>query len=204
MVREGIRSAIERASNGIEVIGEASDGKEVLEFPKKSLVDVFILDIVMPKLNGIETTVKLLKLNPKNKIIILSIHDSKSFVRKALFSGVKGYVLKENAIHDLIHAIQEVHLGHFFFSPAISEIIVEGLLSYSSYRRGTDGPSPLSEKEGKFLRFVVEGNSDEDMARKLNLHLTDVNALRKNVKTKLGVQTQSDLVRIAIEKDFPK
>lgn len=202
IIREKIRSAIGRESNGIEVIGEASNGEEVLKFPKSNLVDVYILDIVMPKLNGIETCIKLLKLNPKNKIIILTIHDNKSLVKKALCSGIKGYVLKEDAIHDLNQAIQKVHLGHFFFSPSISEIIVDGFMSYLSYIRETDGSSSLSQKEGKILRLVVDGNSDEDIASNLNLPLSEVKTLRKNINNKLGGQTQPDLVRIAIEEDI--
>lgn len=202
IVREGIRSAIGSASDDIEVIGEASNGKEVLEFPNKYLVDVYILDIVMPKLNGIETSVKLLKLNPKSKIIIFSIHNSKSLVRKALYSGVKGYVLKQNA-HDLIQAIQKVHIGHFFFSPAISEMLVEGFLYYLSNKMATIRPSPLSEKEKKILRLVVDGISDEYIVRKLNFPTSEVYALKKSVKSKLGVQTQSDLIRMALEEGIP-
>jgi DNA-binding NarL/FixJ family response regulator len=204
IAREGIRSAIERTGEGIGIIGEASNGKEVLGFPQKSLVDVYILDIVMPKLNGIDTSIKLLKLDPKSKIIMLSIHDSRSFVMKALRSGAKGYVLKENAIHDLIQAIQKVHLGHFFFSPVISEIIVEAFLSNLSNNRETDKPPHLNKRERKILTFVGRGNSNYEMARKLDLPLNGVNALRENVLNKLGIQTQSDLVRLAIAEDIPK
>jgi DNA-binding NarL/FixJ family response regulator len=203
IVREGIRSAIERTSEDIDIIGEASNGKEVLGFLQKSLVDVYILDIVMPKLNGIDTSIKLLKLNPKSRIIMLSIHDSKSFVIKALRGGAKGYVLKENAIHDLIRAIQKVYLGHFFFSPVISGIIVEAFLSNLSNNRGTSKPSHLSKREREILTLVGEGNSDYEMARKLNLTLNRVNDLRENVLNKFGIQTQSDLVRLAIAEDVP-
>ena len=203
IVREEIRSVIGSASDGIEVIGEASNGKEVLEFSNKYLVDVHILDIVMPELNGIETSVKLLKSNPKSKIIILTIHSSKSLVRKALYIGVKGYVLKQNAPHDLIQAIQKVRIGHFYFSPAISEMIVKGFLSHLSNKMGTIGPSSLGEKERKILRLVVDGISDEVIVRKLNFPLSEVYALKENIKNKLGAQTQSDLIRVALEEGIP-
>jgi DNA-binding NarL/FixJ family response regulator len=128
VVRDGIKAVVERKGKDIKVIGEASDGHEVLEMAKRNPADVYIIDISMPILNGIETARKLLKKDPKSRIVILSMHDDRTFVEKAIECGVKGYILKENATEEILQAIREVYIGRFFLSPKISKYIIQDFL----------------------------------------------------------------------------
>ena len=123
VVRGGIRAIVakEGKDKDMEIVGEASDGKKLLALAETTPADIYIIDISMPNLNGLEATEQLLKRNPKSKVIILSMHDDRSFVEKALKIGAKGYLLKESTSEELIHAIQEVWMDRFFLSPRISK-----------------------------------------------------------------------------------
>lgn len=204
VVREGIRFAIERAADDIEIVSEASNGKEVLEFARKNPVDVYILDISMPILNGIETTVKLIKMNPNNRIIILSIHDSRSFVEKALYCGARGYLLKVNAVDDVIHAIHEVHRGRFFLSSSISKYIVNGFLSDLHKREINENLVHLTEREREVLQLIAEGFTNKEIASNLNLALNTVHVHRKNIMQKLDIHKHAGLIRYAIKEGIIK
>jgi DNA-binding NarL/FixJ family response regulator len=204
VVREGIRLAIERAAADIEIVSEASNGKEVLEFARKNPVDVYILDISMPILNGIETTVKLIKMNPNNRIIILSIHDSRSFVEKALYCGARGYLLKVNAVDDVIHAIHEVHRGRFFLSSSISKYIVNGFLSDLHKREINENLVHLTEREREVLQLIAEGFTNKEIASNLNLALNTVHVHRKNIMQKLDIHKHAGLIRYAIKEGIIK
>lgn len=204
VVREGIRSAIERSADDIEIVGEASNGKQVLEFARKNPVDVYILDISMPILNGIETTIKLIKMNPDNRIIILSIHDSRSFVEKALYCGARGYLLKVNAVDDVIHAIHEVHKGRFFLSSSISKYIVNGFLSDLHKREINENLVRLTEREREVLQLIAEGFTNKEIASNLNLALNTVHVHRKNIMQKLDIHKHAGLIRYAIKEGIIK
>ena len=204
VVRDGLRYIIDNKGEDIKIIGEASDGNEVLEFAKKNLVDVYVLDISMPILNGIEATNSLIKMDSRSKIIILSIHDSRVFVEKAMKSGARGYVLKESATEEVIHAIHEVYRGRFFLSPAISKFIVDGFLgktkNYSSNKKAVD----LTKREREILQLIGEGLTDKEISMKLNLSLYTVHVHRKNIMNKLDIHKQAGLIRYAIREGISK
>lgn len=204
VVRDGLRYIIDNKGEDIKIIGEASDGNEVLEFAKKNLVDIYILDISMPILNGIEATDSLIKMDSRSKIIILSIHDSRIFVEKALKSGARGYVLKESATEEVIHAIHEVYRGRFFLSPAISKFIVDGFLGktqdYSSNKKEVN----LTKREREILQLIGEGLTDKEISMKLNLSLYTVHVHRKNIMNKLDIHKQAGLIRYAIREGISK
>ena len=204
VVRDGLRYIIDNKGEDIKIIGEASDGNEVLEFAKKNLVDVYVLEISMPILNGIEATNSLIKMDSRSKIIILSIHDSRVFVEKAMKSGARGYVLKESATEEVIHAIHEVYRGRFFLSPAISKFIVDGFLgktkNYSSNKKAVD----LTKREREILQLIGEGLTDKEISMKLNLSLYTVHVHRKNIMNKLDIHKQAGLIRYAIREGISK
>ena len=129
VVREGLRMAIERCGKDVEIVGEASDGLEVLKLARMQPIDVYILDVTMPKMNGIETTRELHRTFPGAKVLILSMHDTKEIVEEAFSSGALGFLTKEIATRRVAEATAEVHAGHFYISPAIAHFVVEaGLL----------------------------------------------------------------------------
>jgi len=175
-----------------------------LKFANKNLVDVYILDISMPILNGIETTYSLINMDTGNKIIILSIHDSRIYVERALKSGARGYILKESATEEVIHAIHEVHKGRFFLSPSISKFIVNGFLSNIQDYNCNEKAVKLTKREREILQLIGEGLTDKEISQKLNLSLYTVHVHRKNIMNKLDIHKQANLIRYAIREGISK
>jgi DNA-binding NarL/FixJ family response regulator len=196
VVREGIRAVIEKKGEGIVIIGEAGDGNEALKIAKDSPADVYILDISMPVLNGIETTERIIKRDPDSKVIILSMHDDRTFIERALRLGARGYVLKETATDEIVHAINEVYTGRYFLSSRISTFIVEDYLG----RHHADITAyELTNRERGILQLIAEGCSNKDIAVKLALSLHTVHVHRNNIMKKLRIHKQADLIRYALK-----
>lgn len=199
VVREGIKSVIEKDCQDIEIIGEASNGNEVLEKAKESLVDVYILDISMPELNGIEAAERLMKMDPRNRVIILSIHDSRIFVERALKLGARGYLLKESATEEVIHAIRAVYNGKVFLSPGISKYVVDSYLGKIYDSKNKKKVVQLTKREKEILQLIAEGYVSKEIATKLNIALNTVRVHRKNIMQKLDIHRNADLIRYAIK-----
>jgi DNA-binding NarL/FixJ family response regulator len=207
ILREGLRSSIEAKCNDIQIVGEASDGLAVLETVEKQSVDVYVLDMSMPVLNGIETTQRLIKKNPQSKVIILSVHDSRDIVERAFWSDVRGYVVKESSTAELIQAIREVSKGNFFVSPAISGFLVHRFLTGQSKTPRGDvfkTTAAITPREREILQLIAEGMTMKEIASKLELCLNTALVHRKNIMRKLDVHKQSDLVRYAIKEGISK
>jgi DNA-binding NarL/FixJ family response regulator len=204
VVRAGLRSVIEKSGREIVVVREAADGNEVLRIAEKSGVDVFLLDIEMPFLNGLETAERLIKKDPKAKVIILSLHDARIYVDRAVRAGVKGYILKESATEDVIQAIEEVDRGNFFMSPAISKYIVDGFLGRVTAKKNKPAGDGLTNREREILQLIGEGLTSKEIAQRLNLFLNTVQVHRRNLMSKLAIHKQSDLIRYAIKEGIAK
>jgi len=204
IIREGLRSVIESKSKNIEIINEASNGKDVIEKAKKSPAHVYVLDIAMPILNGIEATKMLIKMDPKSKIIILSIHDSRMFVEKAMKSGAKGYLVKESAIEEVIQAIHEVFKGRYYLSSAISKFVVDGYLGGLQGYNKNKAETHLTKREREILQLIAEGYTNKEIAVRLQLSLNTANVHRKNIMQKLDLHKQADLIRYAIKEGISK
>lgn len=199
VVREGVRALLARWSREITVSGEASDGKGLLELARKTPADVYVLDIAMPGLNGIETAARLLRLDKNAKIIYLSMYNDRPTVQKALEAGARGYLLKENAGEDMVKAIRAVYDGGYFLSAALSGFM-------SDMRRPAAGPglkgepsSRLTPKEREIIQLIAEGLADKEISRKLHISGNTVHAHRNNISRKLDIHKQTDLVRYAIK-----
>jgi DNA-binding NarL/FixJ family response regulator len=199
VVRDGIRSIIKKKATDIEIIGEVSNGNEVLKIAEHDPADVYIMDISMPLLNGIEATRRLAKIAPRGKVIILSIHDSPLFVEKALKSGARGYLLKESATEEIINAIRDVHRGRFFLSPAISKYIVRGFLERPRNRGKQRTSNSLTRREQQVLQLISEGFCSKEIASDLNISLNTVRVHRRNIMQKLDMHKQADLIRYALK-----
>jgi two-component system, NarL family, response regulator NreC len=204
VVRAGLRAVIEKSKEDIAIVDEAINGMEVLKIAEKSPADVYLLDVEMPHLNGIETAERLLKKDPKAKIIILSIHDSRIFVQRALRCGVKGYILKESATDEVIQAIQEVYKGRFFLSPGISNYIVDGFLGKIGARKDKSAGNGLTKREREIVQLIGEGCTNKEIAQKLNLYLNTVQVHRRNLMHKLNIHKQADLIRYTIKEGISK
>ncbi|HCS47957.1 MAG TPA: DNA-binding response regulator [Candidatus Aminicenantes bacterium] len=203
VVREGLRSAIEkRGGEEIRIVGEASTGKEVLEMSQKSPADVYILDVSMPELNGIDTAERLIQADPACKIIILSIYDSRIFVEKAFRCGVRGYILKESATDEMIQGIQEVHRGRFFLSPVIAKYIVNGFIGRMLHRDASDKEAALTNREKEVLQLIAEGYTNQGIANELYISVKTVEAHKAHIMAKLHARNRTDLIRYALRKGF--
>jgi DNA-binding NarL/FixJ family response regulator len=204
VVREGLRAAIQMSAEDIEVAAEASNGREVLNTASKMPIDVFILDVQMPLLNGVETTSRLLRMNPATRVIVLSIHDSRSFVEKAIHAGARGYILKESSTAEIIRAIREVHNGKFFLSPPVTQYIVNSFVKKLRGRKKGPAFVNLTTREKEVLQLLAEGFASREIADKLYLSLNTVRVHKKNIRQKLGLHSQVDLVRYAIKEGISK
>ncbi len=199
LVREGIRAVINRTTTGIHVLAEASHGQEVLDISRKMKVDIFLLDISMPRLNGIEVAQRLVKSDASSKVIMLSMHDDMATVQKALDSGARGYLVKESVSEDVVRAIREVFAGRLFLSKSVARFIVDdfggGSRQYSKASRFIT----LTAKEKEVLHLVAEGLSSKDIGRQLDIASATVLVHRKNIMRKLDIHNQADLVRFALK-----
>ncbi len=196
---------IENSGKDIVIVGEAADGMEVVQLAGQKLVDVFILDITMPNLNGIETARELLKRSPAAKVIMLSLHDTKAMVEEALAAGARGYLTKEMATRTVTDAVTEVHAGRFYLCPMVARFVAEaGLMGKKGARKRGEAPAALTGQERKVLQLVAEGHSNKAIAAQLDLSVNTVHAHRNSVMAKLNIHQHSDLVHYAIKAGIAK
>jgi DNA-binding NarL/FixJ family response regulator len=150
----------------------------------------------MPILNGIETTHRLVNKNPQSKVIILSMHDDRTFVVKALQSGARGYILKESATEEIVFGINEVYMGRYYLTPKIASYLVEDFLDRE---HGAHHMAELSSRERGILQLLAEGFNNKEIADKLSLSLNTVHVHRNNIMKKLNIHRHADLIRYALK-----
>ena len=199
VVRDGIKAIVDRKGKDIIISGEASNGSEVLKIAKNNPADVYVIDISMPILNGLDTTIQLKKMDSRSKIIILSMHDDRSLVEKAFKYGAKGYILKESATEEVIHAIHEVYRGRYYLTPKVSKFIVEGYLDNKSSLFSDKESNSLTKREREILQLIAEGFTNKEIAKHLNISLNTAHIHRNNIMRKLDIHKQADLVRYALK-----
>lgn len=196
IVRDGIKAVVEKKGDNIQVIGEAANGVEVLKLASAKPADVYVLDISMPLLNGIETACRLLAQDPQAKVIMLSMHDDRIFVERALRSGAKGYILKETATQEIVEGIREVYMGRYYLTPKISSYLVENFLEKEPEEQAV---SALSSRERGILQLFAEGFSSKEIAEQLDLSLHTVHVHKNNIMKKLNIHRQADMIKYAIK-----
>ena len=193
VVRDGLHLTIERSGQDIVVVGEASDGLEALKAARTSPADVFILDITMPKLNGIETTRELLKQNPAAKVIMLSLHSTKAMVEESMAAGARGYLTKEIASRNVVEAVTEVHAGRYYLCPMVAHFVVEaGLIGGKGSRQRGAVRVGLTGQERKVLQLIAEGHSNKEIAAQMDLSANTIHAHRNSV---MALFSQTSLPR---------
>jgi len=199
VVRSGLKAVIEKLSTDMEVVGQVSDGEELVTYAREhdKETDVYVVDISMPLLNGIEATAKIIKLNPAAKIIILSMYDDRVSVEKSLKAGAKGYLVKVSSAYDIVEAINEVSQGKFYLCNKVSKYVVQGFLDKKQHRKNKGGG--LTPKEREVLQLIAEGHSSKQIAQHFNLSLNTIHVHRNNIMRKLGIHKQAELVRFALK-----
>lgn len=194
MFREGIRRIIERIE-GVTISGEVNDGIELLAQLKKSQPDLVILDISMPNLRGLEAIREIKKLYPRVKIVVLTMHRKKEFIRQALLDGADGFLLKEDPSGQLIHAVQTVRKGEKHLSPLISGDLISLTIE-------EDKTEQLTMREREVLKLLAEGKKNQEIAEILFISPNTVRRHRYNIMEKLQLKGLADLVKYAIAQNY--
>jgi len=199
VVRNGLRLILERQPD-FEVLGEASDGREVVQLSESQRPDVVVMDIGMPGLNGIEAARRIVEGSPAIAVVILSMHKDEAYVIRSLKAGVRAYLLKDSAEADLIAAIRTVIDGRSFFSPAIRKILQEDFMRRLEEREVEDSYDLLTAREREILQLVAEGKSNKEVAALLNLSLYTVETHRGHILQKLNLHSVPELILYAVRK----
>ncbi len=204
IVRDGLRFSLDRAGGGIDVVAEASNGWEVLEAAETIPIDVYILDITMPELNGIETARELMRLRPSAKIIMLSFHNSQVMIEQALEAGARGYLTKETATRNVVEAVCQVGSGRTYVSPDVAHLLGGGFVGRDKGNRAAARGVRPTPRERKVLQLIAEGLSTKEIAERLGLSEHTIHAHRNHLMAKLGLRKAADLVRYAIREGIAK
>lgn len=194
LVRAGLRALLQNLT-WIEVVAEASDGQEALELIKTLLPDIVLMDITMPRLNGLEAT-RAVKQFPTVNVIILSMHTTKEYVRQALRAGAKGYLIKDAGVEELEFAIKAVLQGQLYLSPAISKHVI------NDYLWGLDEPTSferLTPRQHQILQLVAEGYTTRQIAENLQIGVKTVETHRTQLMQQLDIHDITGLVRYAVK-----
>ncbi|MBL8051358.1 MAG: response regulator transcription factor [Anaerolineales bacterium] len=197
MVRAGLRALLERAQD-IQVVGEASNGQEAIDLTVALKPDVLVLDIMMPRLNGIQAAEQIRNLKLPVKILFVSMYSDAGLVRQALQSGAKGYVLKTSAGEELLQAIRAVAQGETYLSGTISSMVMED--SMRPNIKQTQNPlDALSPREKEILQLITEEHTSGEVGKILSISEKTVEKHRANIMEKLQVRNLAGLVRLAIK-----
>lgn len=198
VVRQGLRSLL-TAESDIEVIGEAENGRQAVQLTRRLLPDVLVMDIAMPKLNGLEATRQIVRDSPATKVLILSSYSDDEYVHQLTEAGAAGYLIKQTAANDLILAVRETFRGNAFFSPTISKRLLDRYRQ--SFLEGSPvkkrGPR-LTPREMEVLQLVAEGYVNKQIASELSISIKTVEKHRQQVMDKLNIHDVAGLTRYAI------
>ncbi len=204
IVRQVLKALID-TQEGIEVVGDAEDGREAIEKAKQMAPNVIVIDITMPNLNGIEATRQIKKINPEIKVLVLTVHDNEEYIHRILQAGASGYLLKESAVSDLVSAINAVEKGDIFLSPSISKVVVKDYIRHVETESGDfDSLNVLTNREREVLQLIAEGHTNKDIARILKLSIKTIDVHRSHIMDKLNIRDITGLVKYSIRKGLIK
>jgi DNA-binding NarL/FixJ family response regulator len=195
-VREGLKLLV-NAEDDMEVVGEAGDGLEAVERARALLPDVLVMDISMPRLNGLKATEKLKEVCPQVKVLTLSRHADDGYIQQLLRAGASGYVLKQSASTELLHAIRAVCAGGKYLDPKLAAKVVDAYSGRASASR-SEPKSSLSDRESEVLRLIALGYSNKEIAARLSLSVKTIEVHKANAMRKLNITSRIDLVRYAM------
>ena len=198
IVRKGLASILNNEP-GLEVIGEAEDGREAVQKVEELNPDIVVMDISMPQLNGLDATRQIKKRFPDMKILILTMHISDEYVYEVLQAGASGYILKQAAPTELLSAIQSVQQGDIYLSPKVSKTVINEYLKKSQIDK-IKTESQLTEREREIVQLIAEGNSNREIAEILHISIKTVESHRTKVMEKLDLHSTANITRYAIRK----
>ncbi|MBU2707174.1 response regulator transcription factor [Zooshikella marina] len=192
LVQEGIRARLSQQSN-LDVVAVASDGESALQKIENTAIDVVLMDISMPGMNGIQVLQHIKARYPDLVVLILTMHDNREYLLSALRSGASGYVLKDVSAAELINAIEVVFHGGTYLSRSVSQTLLD------TQPGTTASNTPLTPREQMVLTLLAEGECSKHIAAKLHISVRTVETHRQKIKRKLGINSTAELTRYAIE-----
>lgn len=194
IIREGLRAYL-GSQKRLSIVGEASDGMEVIQKTAALNPHIVLMDIAMPGLNGIDTTRHLHASGAAAKVLIPSVHDEREYLLESFRAGARGYLLKDSAPSDVIRAIEAVHDGEPFYTVGTARVLLEEVRGQGPAGR-TLQSEELTAREREILGMACEGFKSAEIARRLDLSVRTIDAHRRNIKRKLGVHTMAGLTRM--------
>jgi two-component system response regulator NreC len=200
VMREGLKSLV-NAQHDMEVIGEAADGETACEKAGELRPDVVVMDVSMPGMSGAEATERIKASWPGVKVLALTVHEDKGYLRLLLEVGAVGYVLKRTAADELIHAIRTVAAGGMYLDPALARLVVGSFVRQSPGKGAGDADS-LSEREAEVVRLIAAGHSNKEIAARLGLSVKTVETYKARSLEKLGLSSRADLVGYALQRGW--
>ncbi len=196
LFREGLSNLLTDANN-IEIISQAENGRQVLDQVRFNVPDIILMDIGMPILNGIDTTIALRSDYPDIKVIALSMHADKTYVKGMIEAGAWGYLMKNCTYDQLVDAINQVYTGKKYLGADAAEVIIQDYLDQET--RGINKPADLTERESEILKLLAEGQSIREIADKLFISIKTVGTHKQNIFDKLGFENTAHLVKYALK-----
>jgi DNA-binding NarL/FixJ family response regulator len=200
IVREGLRALLD-AREDMLVVGEVADGQAAVEAAKRLRPDVIVMDLGLPKLNGVDATVEIKGQLPETKVLVLSMYSGAEYVRPAIRAGASGYLLKGSGLSDLIRAIQSVAAGDAFFSPGVAKILLEDRDKPPEEKKKSPADA-LTKREREVLTLVGQGKTTPEIAEELNLSPKTIEGHRSRIMAKLDLRNVAGMVRAAIRFGF--
>jgi two-component system, NarL family, response regulator NreC len=201
IVRRGMRALLETEAD-MQVVGEAADGMEVLRLCGELEPDVLVLDIAMPRLNGIDVAERAVRHNPSLKVLFLSMYADESYVLRALSAGAKGYLVKDATEQELVPALRTIAQGRPFFSSAISAMLLTDYMRHLQQRGQEDSYRLLTDREKEVLQLLAEGRTNKEVAVLLDVGVSTVETHRANLMQKLGLHNTAEIVLYAVRKNL--
>ncbi|HEX5273168.1 MAG TPA: response regulator transcription factor [Gemmataceae bacterium] len=200
VVREGLKALV-NARPEMGVVGEAGDGAAACRLAEELQPDVVVMDVSMPGMSGAEATEWLKRLHPAVKVLALTVHEDKSYLRLLLEAGARGYVLKRAAAEELIHAIRTVAAGGVYLDPTLAGKVVGGFVRRSAGSAPPEG-SDLTDREAEVVRLIASGHGNKEIAAQLGLSVKTVETYKARSLEKLGLKSRADLVRYALQRGW--
>jgi two-component system, NarL family, response regulator NreC len=194
VVRQGLRRILE-TDDEIEVVGEARDGRSAVEMAERLKPAVVVMDVALPELNGVEATRQIMKHNGDARVLILTTLNDDVYVRQSLRAGARGYLFKDSEDVDLLRAVKAIGRGDSFFSPAVSQILLDG---YRDGRDPRDHLEQLTDREREVLQLIAEGKTNKEIANLLSVSLHTVESHRKHVMKKLDLHNTAEIAHFAL------
>jgi DNA-binding NarL/FixJ family response regulator len=199
ILREGLRALLSSNSD-FDIVGEAEDGREAIQYAERFLPDLVLIDLSMPRMNGFEAIRDIKRRCPETRLLALTVHKSEEYVLEALEAGANGYVLKDATHAELMMAIKSVLAGKPYLSPGISQQVIQGYLEGKKTSRPTSVWDTLTRREREILKLIGEGHKNRQIADELCISVKTVEKHRANLMEKLDLHSASALTAFAMEK----